>query len=280
MFQCALVPSLWWQTFLEGWFELLEKQDCEPGKLKMASKTKVVLLDIEGTTSSIKFVHDVLFPYARAEVGNYLRMNWISPKTKHAIESMAKDLGHSNTEHWALEAKIPGGSEGSAAFQKVVEDHVNKLMDQDVKVTGLKELQGLIWDVGYNEGKLCSHVYDDVPTAMRAWDDAGIDVRIYSSGSISAQKVFFKHTECGDLGSLLRGYYDTTIGPKKESQSYKNIAKDIGIDPSAILFLSDVEAELEAAQCAGMQVALVRRPGNEPVNSSLPAIKSFCEIEI
>jgi enolase-phosphatase E1 len=153
-------------------------------------------------------------------------------------------------------------------------------MDRDAKVTGLKELQGLIWEAGYRSGELKSHVYPDVPPALERWTKAGKDVRIYSSGSIAAQKLFFGHAEFGDLLSHFHGHYDTTIGSKRESESYQRIARDFGLAPGEILFLSDVTAELDAARTAGMRTGLLLRPDNspQPEGHGHPEIRSFAEI--
>ena len=128
-------------------------------------------------------------------------------------------------------------------------------MDGDVKATGLKQLQGLIWRAGFESGEMQAHVYDDVPPALAAWDAAGIDIRVYSSGSIAAQKLFFAHTIAGDLLARFRGHYDTTTGPKKEAESYRLIAEDMGRSPETILFLSDVVARQQAQQVALDRVA-------------------------
>ena len=140
-----------------------------------------------------------------------------------------------------------------------------RLMDADVKATGLKELQGLIWQEGYAAGQLTSHVYPDVSPALHQWAAQGLDLRHFSSGSVAAQKVFFAHTDAGDLLPLFHGHYDTTTGPKREAESYRRIAADMQLPTSAVLFLSDVLAELDAAAEAGMKTALVVRPGNAPV---------------
>ena len=154
-------------------------------------------------------------------------------------------------------------------------------MDGDVKATGLKELQGLIWQEGYAAGRLKSHVYPDVPPALRRWAERGLDLRVYSSGSVGAQKVFFAHTEAGDLLGLFRGHYDTTTGPKREAESYRRIAADMKMPPSAVLFLSDVPRELDAAREAGMRTALVVRPGNVPAAAGhgRPVVTDFGEAD-
>jgi enolase-phosphatase E1 len=137
----------------------------------------------------------------------------------------------------------------------------------------------MIWQTGYHSGTLRSHVFPDVPVRLREWASAGIPVRIYSSGSVAAQKLFFAHTEAGDLTGLLSGYYDTTIGSKREPASYRAIARDVQLSPGELLFLSDVPEELDAAQQAGLATGLVERPGNPPTPPAQhPRIHSFDEI--
>lgn len=219
-----------------------------------------ILLDIEGTTSSISFVYDVMFPFVRRELDRFLREKWGKPDAAAACDAIARDAGHKSLADWQRST----GVEGESAGRELVAREVTRLMDGDVKATGLKQLQGLIWESGFASGELKAHVYDDVPPALKAWNAAGIDVRIYSSGSIQAQKLFFGHTIAGDLLPLLSGHYDTTTGPKKEAASYTAIAKEHGLAPPQILFLSDVAAELDAATAAGMKTGLVLRPGNPP----------------
>lgn len=216
-----------------------------------------ILLDIEGTTSSIGFVYDVLFPYARRELVPFLEARWDDPEVARARDLIAHDAGAEDFQSWSA-----GASPEPARARLVAE--VQRLMDADVKATGLKALQGLIWREGYRAGELRSHVYADVPPALRAWSAAGRDVRIYSSGSAEAQRQFFGHTEAGDLRPFLRGHYDTTLGPKRAAQSYAAIAADMGLRPAEVVFLSDVAEELDAARAAGMEALLVVRPGNAP----------------
>ena len=225
-----------------------------------------VLLDIEGTTSSVAFVYDVLFPYARRELTDFLRRRWAEPDTVHACERIARDAGAPSPAEWTRE--------------RVVAEAL-RLMDADAKATGLKELQGLIWQEGYDAGRLKSHVYPDVPPALRRWAERGLDLRVYSSGSVGAQKVFFAHTDAGDLLGLFRGHYDTTTGPKREAESYRRIAADMEMPPSAILFLSDVPQELDAAAEAGMRTALVVRPGNAPaaMGHGHPVVTDFGQLD-
>jgi len=227
----------------------------------MTPGVRGVLLDVEGTTSSVSFVYEVLFPYARRELADFLRRRWNEPATARACAMIARDGGVEMT-------------------RERVEAEAIRLMDADVKATGLKELQGPIWQEGYAAGRLTSHVYPDVPPALRRWAAAGLDLRIFSSGSVAAQKVFFAHTEAGDLLGLFRGHYDTTTGPKREAESYRRIAADMQMSPWAILFLSDVGQELDAAAAAGMRTALVVRPGNAPAAASgHPAVTDFGQVD-
>lgn len=233
-----------------------------------------ILLDIEGTTSSIRFVYDVMFPFVRRELQSYVRKHWDEPALMVACDQIARDLGQDNLAHWAGENASPH------AQQEMMRTEVLRLMDGDVKSTGLKQLQGLIWEQGFQSGEMQAHVYDDVPPALAAWSAAGKDVRIYSSGSVQAQQLFFGHTIAGDLLSHFRGHYDTTTGGKKEPTSYVKIAVEFGLPPGEILFLSDVPAELDAARSADLQTALVIRPGNAavPPDHGHPEIRSFAEI--
>lgn len=222
----------------------------------MPQSTKAILLDIEGTTSSISFVYDVMFPYVRENVANFLEASWQEQAVRDCLPLLAEDLNRESD--W-----LEGQSE--ADQQATVRDGVIELMDADVKATGLKKLQGLIWKSGFTGGKMVAHLYDEVADCIKKWNASNIDVRIYSSGSIQAQKLFFGHTVAGNLLDQLNGHYDTTIGPKQESTSYQKIAAEFQCEASEILFVSDVIAELEAAKSAGLQTVLSVRPGNKPV---------------
>jgi enolase-phosphatase E1 len=234
-----------------------------------------ILLDIEGTTSSISFVYDVMFPYVRKHLTFEVFSNWMEPEYIEAFHALARDAGHESLDGWLKTENLTRDNPLRAA--EVVCKEVRRLMDSDAKTTGLKQLQGLIWQSGFESGELKAHVYDDVPPALAAWQAASKDIRIYSSGSVQAQKLFFGHTIAGDLLPLFRGHYDTTTGPKKEAASYQQIAADFNLRPSDILFLSDVVAELDAARAAGMQTTLVVRPGNAqaPAGHTHPTIESF-----
>jgi enolase-phosphatase E1 len=244
----------------------------------VTSSIRGILLDIEGTTSSVSFVYDVMFPFVRRELERYIGVNWGSPKLSAACDQIALDAGQDSFAAWARSS----GAEDEAAQRKLVAAEVTRLMDGDVKATGLKQLQGLIWESGFASGELQAHVYDDVPPALQSWNQQSIDIRIYSSGSIGAQKLFFGHTIAGNLLPLFSGHYDTTTGPKKEAASYRQIAGDFGMPSGEILFISDVPAELDAARAAGMNTALALRPGNAPVPAghNHQEIRSFATVRL
>lgn len=222
---------------------------------------EAVLLDIEGTTSSISFVYDVMFPFARRELDRYLVAAANTNELKETADLLAKDVGFGSLREWL-------GTEEPREALPAISREVIRLMDADVKATGLKQLQGLIWRDGFERGELRSHVFEDVPECLRRWHELHIDVRIYSSGSIAAQRLFFKHTTAGDLTTYLHGHYDTTTGPKHSTESYRRIADEYSCDVSRIVFVSDVVAELSAARQAGLGTYLAIRPGNRPVEDA------------
>jgi enolase-phosphatase E1 len=221
---------------------------------------KGILLDIEGTTTPISFVYDVLFPYARAHVSENLGAEDIAALRL----SYETDLENGFSP--------PAWSDAPVAY-------VLWLVDQDRKSTALKNLQGKIWLTGYQQGALHGEVFEDVPAALARWHEAGIDVRIYSSGSKLAQRLLFSSTSSGDLTKFLNGYFDTTAGPKVEAESYTLISRAFRCEPGEVLFVSDVVRELDAARIAGMQTALCIRPGNHPQSPGTHrTISSFEEI--
>ncbi len=232
-----------------------------------------VLLDIEGTVSPVSFVYDVLFPFARERASDFLNNHWDEPDTQKSLEYMAKDAGFETAASW-FEAK-------AGSPQEIVLAEVNRLMDADIKATGLKELQGVIWKTGYAKGLLTSELFDDVPDALQSWSQTGFDVSIYSSGSIGAQKTFFAHTKYGDMTKFLNSHFDTTSGGKKHSESYETIGNKLGIKLENIVFLSDIVDELDAASKAGLKTALVVRKGNAPQpDSTHTSIKSLAELDL
>jgi enolase-phosphatase E1 len=236
---------------------------------------RCLLLDIEGTISSIRFVYDEMFPFARREIPQYVMAHFNDDSFAATIEAIADDVGYKSSSQWWE----VGGAEDRV--QAVIDAAIN-MMDQDKKATGLKQLQGQVWQSGFESGELRSHVYDDVLPALNAWQAKGLDIRIYSSGSVQAQRLFFRYTQIGDLLGFFSGHYDTTSGPKKEAASYSTIAEDIGMPPDVILFASDLVDELNAARQAGLQTVLCVRPGNPKVvdANGHTIVHSFDQIDI
>ena len=237
---------------------------------------RCILLDIEGTTSSISFVYDVMFPFVRAELDAFLRDNWGDPQLAATAELIVRDATKAGKEAWQ---HMDPASQQAQFF---VCQEVLRQMDADMKATGLKQLQGMIWKSGFESGQMQAHVYDDVVPALKRWHEGGIDLRIYSSGSVQAQLLFFGHSQYGNLLPFFTAHYDTKIGSKRESDSYRRIAEDAGYAPPEILFLSDVTAELDAATGAGLKTGLCVRPENPPSEgqSSYPVITSFADIAV
>lgn len=192
-----------------------------------------MVTDIEGTTSAIAFVHEVLFPHARARIADYLQAHADEPAVRAQLVELA-----------ALE-KRPLTVQQAAAL-------LCKWMDEDRKATPLKALQGMLWAQGYADGTLQGHVYADVPPVLLRWHDRGLRLYVYSSGSVEAQKLIFAHTAYGTLTPLFSGYFDTHIGGKREAASYRAILGDLGLSGEAVLFLSDIGEELDAARAAGI----------------------------
>jgi enolase-phosphatase E1 len=231
-----------------------------------ASPPLAVLTDIEGTTTSIAFVYDVLFPYAAARLEPTCAQTEPGPDLREALDRLRE-------EHAGEDAADPPPPFGDGA------PYARWLMARDRKSTGLKLLQGLIWEEGYAGGQIRGHVYPDVPPALAAWRAAGRRMRIFSSGSVRAQKLLFGHSEHGDLTPLFEGFHDTTTGPKQEPAAYTAIAAAFALPPGEILFLSDVTAELDAAARAGFRTGLLIRPGNRPAEAGEhPVYASFAEI--
>jgi len=211
----------------------------------------VILLDIEGTTTPIAFVTQTLFPYARVHLPAYLEHQGRTPECRLAVDRL----------HAEYEADRAAG-ETLPAWSPLA--YLAWLMDRDRKSPALKDLQGRVWEEGYRNGTLLGQVYEDVPAALARWRAAGVPVGIYSSGSVRAQQWLFRRSNAGDLTPLLSWHFDTGVGAKREAASYARIASDVSVPPREILFVSDVAAELDAARRAGMQTALIVRPGNPP----------------
>ena len=220
-----------------------------------------VLLDIEGTTTPIAFVHEVLFSYAKTHVADYLAKHCEADDVRIDVqllrEEHAIDVRENKQPPPLPKPDSPRELESIAAY-------VQWLIRLDRKSTGLKSLQGKIWREGYSAGSLRSQVYPDVAPALARWRGAGLIVSIFSSGSVLAQKLLFAHSEAGDLTRFIDNYFDTSTGQKADAQSYSRIAENINLKPGEVLFISDVVGELAAAREAGMKTVLSIRPGNQP----------------
>ncbi len=222
---------------------------------------RIVLTDIEGTTSSISFVHDVLFPYASRHLPGFVR--------------------DQNQDNPAVSEQLDVVAEVSGVAREDVEGLIGVLetwIQEDRKETCLKALQGMIWEQGYQKGELKGHIYADAADYLQRWHDRGLRLFVYSSGSVKAQKLIFGFTTEGDFTPFFSGYFDTRIGGKKEAVSYRNILSELGVEAGTVLFLSDVEAELEAAEEAGMQTAWLVREGELPETDRFVA-RDFAEVD-
>jgi len=221
----------------------------------LPERPRAVVLDIEGTTTPIAFVHQVLFPYARARLPGFLRDHAADPAVRAELE--------------AVRQAAPG-QDAVATLQRWI--------DEDAKATPLKTLQGLIWRQGYAEGSLQGQVYPDVAPVLRRWHAAGFALFVYSSGSVEAQRLIFGHSTAGDLAGLFAGFFDTRTGPKREADSYRAIASAIGLPAAAILFLSDAEAELDAAAAASLQTCqLVRAEDGTVATARHPTARDLAD---
>lgn len=223
----------------------------------------MALIDIEGTVGSIAFVRDVLFPFAAARMDAFVR--------EYEHDSIVAGV----LDQTADETDIPR-SDLNALLEAL-----HDWADRDVKVTPLKTLQGLIWVQGFESSGIQGHLYPDAIDALRRFHDGGVALYVYSSGSVPAQKLLFGHSVAGDLLPLFAGFYDTTIGAKREASSYERILEKIGIPPNEAIFFSDNEAELDAAEEAGVQTLQLARPQDHTVPTTRHAcVESFDEIEV
>jgi len=229
---------------------------------------KVILLDIEGTTTPIDFVHKVLFPFAKERIGKYVEQHF--DKLSNEIAQLVDESSHDETYTVPVDPTEPGS----------IAAYLEHLIDIDRKSTPLKSIQGNVWKEGYEASELKSIVYEDVPPAFERWANEGRKIAIYSSGSILAQRLLFRYTNHGDLTPFLSHYFDTTTGGKREAESYRRIGEAIGPNIEEVLFVSDIPAELDAARAAGLSTLLSLRPGNAEVDkdTSHRTISSFAEI--
>jgi enolase-phosphatase E1 len=239
-------------------------------------QVQCVLLDIEGTVSDVRFVYDVMFPYAKGNMHSYLLAHWDSESTQAVIRQVATDAS-TNADDW-----LGTDWKSNTTALEIVSSHLQNLMASDSKATGLKMLQGFVWRSGFESGAIRAELFVDVLPALENWKASGLDLRIYSSGSVLAQKLFFAHTTQGDVGRLLTSYYDTTTGKKQEAESYRRIAIDIGVPANKVVFLSDVAEELIASNEAGMRSVGVVRPSNKPLPSTYfgPRVTTLSDLQL
>ncbi len=226
---------------------------------------QAILLDIEGTTTPIAFVYEVLFPYARSQLRRHIEQHANSPEYETLFDGLRDEHAADRT---AGEAMPPWIDAPHATRLASVANYCEWQMDRDRKSTALKALQGRIWEEGYGRGELVGEVFADVPGALERWRTQGLQIGIFSSGSVLAQQLLFRHSSAGDLTRFLQWYFDTTTGAKTDSNSYRRIAAAMGIPVGAILFVSDVTRELDAARSAGMNTRLSIRPGDKPPRQS------------
>jgi enolase-phosphatase E1 len=224
---------------------------------------RYILTDIEGTTSSIAFVKDVLFPYSHERLADFVQANQTKPEVAQCLVQTTQTL--------ADEAGILNPTE------ELLVTTLRDWITQDRKHTALKALQGMIWAEGFTAGHFTAHLYPDVAPSLRAWHALGLGLGIYSSGSIQAQRLYFSHTPAGDLTPLFDHYFDTTTGPKREAASYDQILAVLQLSGSAVLFLSDVPEELDAARAAGIQTCQLCRDGLPPAGHH-PHVSAFDQI--
>jgi enolase-phosphatase E1 len=222
---------------------------------------KAIVTDIEGTTSSIDFVHQTLFPYAKARLREFLRARENDPAVAAELQAVS-----------SLEKRALTPDEAA--------DVLERWIAEDRKATPLKALQGMIWRAGYESGELTGHVYEDAEEFLERWHAAGMKLYVYSSGSEEAQKLIFGNTEYGDLTPLFSGYFDTRIGGKREAESYRAILRAIGCEGSQVLFLSDIGEELDAARAAGMRTTQLLRDARAVPSAAHPQVRDFSEIQL
>lgn len=225
------------------------------------SAIEAIVTDIEGTTSSLSFVKDVLFPYARRHLADFVRTHGGDPEVRRLLDDVGAAAGRPLADAEAVAELL-------------------RWMDEDRKATPLKALQGLIWEEGYRRGEFTGHVYEDAVRRLREWHERGLRLYVYSSGSVHAQQLLFGHTAYGDLTPLFSGWFDTGVGAKQDIGSYRRIAREIGLPPQAILFLSDVPAELDAAAAAGMATCWLARDGAASGISVHAAARDFDQVPL
>lgn len=222
---------------------------------------RAIVTDIEGTTSDIRFVHQVLFPYARERLADYLRQHAKDAEVAAALAALREEIAQPHADVAALIAVL------------------YRFMDEDRKSTALKALQGIIWRTGYHSGDFRGHLYPEVAGQLALWQQQGIALYVYSSGSVEAQKLLFGYSDAGDLQPRFCGYFDTRVGAKQEVAAYCRIAEQIGCAPTELLFLSDSRQELDAAQAAGWHTCQLIRDAAD-AQSRHPQVNRFDHIEL
>lgn len=222
---------------------------------------RAIVTDIEGTTSSLSFVKDVLFPYARAHLTEFVQNHSEDSEVQRLLADVSREAGRELNLEQTLAQLL-------------------EWIDQDKKVTPLKALQGLIWDEGYRQGAFTGHVYEDAERNLKNWHARGLYLYVYSSGSEHAQKLLFSHTDYGDLTPWFSGFFDTLIGGKREVDSYRHIAEEVQIPSENLLFLSDIKEELDAAKLAGFNTIWLVRDGHADPGAAHQQVRDFDQIEI
>ena len=239
------------------------------------TEARVLLLDIEGTTTSADFVFQVLFPFARGNLKDFIGETLSSDELRAEIHLLRRE--HRQDAEAGLNPTSWDEQSDDSLIDSLVA-YLGWLMERDRKSTPLKSIQGRIWEAGYLAGRLKGHVYSDVLPAFDRWRRRRKTICIFSSGSALAQRLLFQYSTAGDLTPYIERYFDTRIGSKKESQSYGRIAAELGCNPPDMLFISDVREELDAARQAGMKTALCVREQTEPVTLAHWVIRTFDEV--
>lgn len=221
---------------------------------------KAILTDIEGTTSSLSFVQDVLFPYAREEMRAFLRTRADDPAVSRLLQDLRRSLGQDLSD-------------------ADIADHMERWMDEDRKVNALNKLRGMIWENGYVQDRFKGHVYEDAVRNLHKWKEQGMGIYGFSAGAGYAQKLLFGHSEYGDVSQLFDEFFDTNVGSKDDPTAYQSIATSIGQSPSEVLYISDSREELDAARQVGMYTVWMVRDGALDPDAIHRQVKSFDEIE-
>lgn len=239
---------------------------------------QAILLDIEGTTTPMAFVFEVLFPHARTRLRSHVEQHAASPDYQRLFDRFRDE--HAAEKATADQPLPPWVDAPPSARLASVVSYSAWLMNRNSKSTALKDLQGRIWEEGYRGGELVGQVFPDVPGALERWHAEHVRIAIFSSGSVLAQELLFRHSSAGDLTRFIQRYFDTAMGPKRDSDSYRGIVAAMAIRARDVLFVSDITAELDAARTAGMQMRLALRPGNTPQPDAhvYTAIRTFDEI--